>query len=376
MNPYNTVFDVKRLIGRRFADDELQADMKHWPFKVLDKGGKPVIQVESNGRQETFTPEDISSKVLVKMRKIAGAYLGFATENAVITVPAYFNDSQRQATKNAGKSAGLNVLRLINEPTAAAIACGCDKEAQGTKNVLVFDLGGGTFDASLLTIEEGIFEVKATTGNTHLGGVDFDNRLVNHCVQEFKQKHEKNLSTNARALRRLHAACELAKRALSSSAQTSIEIDSLFEGIDFSTSVTRARFEELCEDLFRYVMEALEKVLRDGKIDKQFVDEIVLVGGCTRIPRIRKLVSEFFNGKQPNQYINPEEAVACGAAVQAAILGDDAPAFLNNIVALDICPYSYGVDLYNFYGNRCQSFYQSVGGGPNSTIQEVWTVAF
>jgi heat shock protein 1/8 len=233
MNPHNTVFDAKRLIGRRFGDPEVQADMKHWPFKVLDKGGKPTIAVEYKGEQKTFTPEEISSMVLTKMRETAEAYLGGSTKNAVITVPAYFNDSQRQATKDAGLIAGLNVLRIINEPTAAAIAYGLDKKASGEKNVLIFDLGGGTFDVSLLTIEEGIFEVKATAGDTHLGGEDFDNRLVNHFVQEFKRKHKKDLSTNARALRRLRTACERAKRTLSSSAQTSIEIDSLFEGIDF-----------------------------------------------------------------------------------------------------------------------------------------------
>jgi heat shock 70kDa protein 1/2/6/8 len=344
MNPHNTVFDAKRLIGRRFADAEVQADMKHWPFKVLDKGGKPVIQVEYKGEQKTFTPEEVSSMVLTKMRETAEAYLGAATKNAVITVPAYFNDSQRQATKDAGLIAGLNVLRIINEPTAAAIAYGLDKKTQGEKNVLIFDLGGGTFDVSLLTIEEGIFEVKATAGDTHLGGEDFDNRLVNHFVQEFKRKHKKDLSTNARALRRLRTACERAKRTLSSSAQTSIEIDSLFEGIDFYTSVTRARFEELCQDLFRSTMEPVEKVLRDSKIDKQSVDEIVLVGGSTRIPRIQKLVSDFFNGKEPNKSINPDEAVAYGAAVQAAILTGDTSEKTQDLLLLDVAPLSMGIE--------------------------------
>jgi heat shock 70kDa protein 1/2/6/8 len=344
MNPHNTVFDAKRLIGRRFADAEVQADMKHWPFKVIDKSGKPVIQVEYKGEQKTFTPEEISSMVLTKMRETAEAYLGGHTKNAVITVPAYFNDSQRQATKDAGLIAGLNVLRIINEPTAAAIAYGLDKKGAGEKNVLIFDLGGGTFDVSLLTIEEGIFEVKATAGDTHLGGEDFDNRLVNHFVQEFKRKHKKDLSTNARALRRLRTACERAKRTLSSSAQTSIEIDSLFEGIDFYTSITRARFEELCQDLFRSTMEPVEKVLRDSKIDKQSVDEIVLVGGSTRIPRIQKLVSDFFNGKEPNKSINPDEAVAYGAAVQAAILTGDTSEKTQDLLLLDVAPLSMGIE--------------------------------
>jgi heat shock 70kDa protein 1/2/6/8 len=344
MNPHNTVFDAKRLIGRRFGDAEVQADMKHWPFKVQDKGGKPIISVEYKGETKTFTPEEISSMVLTKMRETAEAYLGGSIKNAVVTVPAYFNDSQRQATKDAGLIAGLNVLRIINEPTAAAIAYGLDKKTSGEKNVLIFDLGGGTFDVSLLTIEEGIFEVKATAGDTHLGGEDFDNRLVNHFVQEFKRKHKKDLSTNARALRRLRTACERAKRTLSSSAQTSIEIDSLFEGIDFYTSITRARFEELCQDLFRSTMEPVEKVLRDAKIDKQSVHEIVLVGGSTRIPRIQKLVSDFFNGKEPNKSINPDEAVAYGAAVQAAILTGDTSEKTQDLLLLDVAPLSMGIE--------------------------------
>jgi len=344
MNPHNTVFDAKRLIGRRFADSEVQADMKHWPFKVVDKDSKPAIVVQYKGESKTFTPEEVSSMVLTKMRETAEAYLGGSIKNAVVTVPAYFNDSQRQATKDAGLIAGLNVLRIINEPTAAAIAYGLDKKTAGEKNVLIFDLGGGTFDVSLLTIEEGIFEVKATAGDTHLGGEDFDNRLVNHFVQEFKRKYKKDLSTNARALRRLRTACERAKRTLSSSAQTSIEIDSLFEGIDFYTSITRARFEELCQDLFRSTMEPVEKVLRDSKIDKQSVHEIVLVGGSTRIPRIQKLVSDFFNGKEPNKSINPDEAVAYGAAVQAAILTGDTSEKTQDLLLLDVAPLSMGIE--------------------------------
>ncbi|EAW23030.1 molecular chaperone Hsp70 [Aspergillus lentulus] len=344
MNPHNTVFDAKRLIGRRFQDAEVQSDMKHWPFKVVEKGGKPIIEVEFKGETKQFTPEEISSMVLTKMRETAEAYLGGTVNNAVITVPAYFNDSQRQATKDAGLIAGLNVLRIINEPTAAAIAYGLDKKAEGERNVLIFDLGGGTFDVSLLTIEEGIFEVKATAGDTHLGGEDFDNRLVNHFVNEFKRKHRKDLTTNARALRRLRTACERAKRTLSSAAQTSIEIDSLFEGIDFYTSITRARFEELCQDLFRSTMEPVERVLRDAKIDKSSVHEIVLVGGSTRIPKIQRLVADFFN-KEANKSINPDEAVAYGAAVQAAILsGDTSSKSTNEILLLDVAPLSLGIE--------------------------------
>jgi len=345
MNPHNTVFDAKRLIGRKFQDAEVQADMKHFPFKVIEKAGKPVTQVEFKGEVKDFTPEEISSMILTKMRETAESYLGGTVNNAVITVPAYFNDSQRQATKDAGLIAGLNVLRIINEPTAAAIAYGLDKKQEGEKNVLIFDLGGGTFDVSLLTIEEGIFEVKSTAGDTHLGGEDFDNRLVNHFSNEFKRKHKKDLSANARALRRLRTACERAKRTLSSSAQTSIEIDSLFEGIDFYTSITRARFEELCQDLFRGTMEPVERTLRDAKIDKSSVHEIVLVGGSTRIPKVQKLVSDFFNGKEPCKSINPDEAVAYGAAVQAAILsGDTSSKSTNEILLLDVAPLSLGIE--------------------------------
>ncbi|KAF5239653.1 hypothetical protein FANTH_9870 [Fusarium anthophilum] len=332
MNPQNTVFDAKRLIGRKFADAEVQADMKHFPFKIVDKGGKPIIEVEFKGETKTFSPEEISAMILTKMRETAESYLGETVNNAVVTVPAYFNDSQRQATKDAGLIAGLNVLRIINEPTAAAIAYGLDKKVEGERNVLIFDLGGGTFDVSLLTIEEGIFEVKSTAGDTHLGGEDFDNRL-------------KDLSTNVRALRRLRTACERAKRTLSSSAQTSIEIDSLFEGIDFYTSITRARFEELCQDLFRSTIQPVDRVLTDAKIDKSLVHEIVLVGGSTRIPRVQKLITDYFNGKEPNKSINPDEAVAYGAAVQAAILsGDTSSKATNEILLLDVAPLSLGIE--------------------------------
>ncbi|CAI5757222.1 unnamed protein product [Candida verbasci] len=345
MNPANTVFDAKRLIGRKFDDPEVLNDVKHFPFKVIDKGGKPNIQVEYKGETKVFTPEEISSMVLGKMKETAEGYLGTKVNDAVVTVPAYFNDSQRQATKDAGLIAGLNVLRIINEPTAAAIAYGLDKkDSKGEHNVLIFDLGGGTFDVSLLAIDEGIFEVKATAGDTHLGGEDFDHRLVNFFIQEFKRKHKKDISGNQRALRRLRTACERAKRTLSSSAQTSIEIDSLYEGIDFYTSITRARFEELCADLFRSTLEPVEKVLKDSKIDKSHVQEIVLVGGSTRIPKVQKLVSDFFNGKELNKSINPDEAVAYGAAVQAAILTGDTSSKTQDILLLDVAPLSLGIE--------------------------------
>ncbi|ODQ44265.1 hypothetical protein PICMEDRAFT_18505 [Pichia membranifaciens NRRL Y-2026] len=344
MNPHNTVFDAKRLIGRKFEDSEVQTDMKHFPFKIVDQGGKPKIQVEYKGETKIFTPEEISSMILTKMRETAEAYLGCKVNDAVVTVPAYFNDSQRQATKDAGSIAGLNVLRIINEPTAAAIAYGLDKKTEGEKNVLIFDLGGGTFDVSLLSIEEGIFEVKATAGDTHLGGEDFDNRLVNHFATDFKRKNKKDLTGNPRAMRRLRTACERAKRTLSSSAQTTIEIDSLFEGIDYYTSVTRARFEELCQDLFRSTLDPVEKVLKDAKLDKSSVDEIVLVGGSTRIPKVQKLVSDYFNGKEPNKSINPDEAVAYGAAVQAAILTGDQSSKTQDLLLLDVTPLSLGIE--------------------------------
>ena len=344
MNPSNTVFDAKRLIGRKFEDSTVQSDMKHWPFDVISDGGKPKIQVDYKGEQKTFFPEEISSMVLVKMKETAEAYLGKQISNAVVTVPAYFNDSQRQATKDAGTISGMNVLRIINEPTAAAIAYGLDKKVGGERNVLIFDLGGGTFDVSILTIEDGIFEVKSTSGDTHLGGEDFDNRMVNHFIQEFKRKHKKDISDNKRAVRRLRTACERAKRTLSSSTNASVEIDSLFEGIDFYTSITRARFEELNADLFRGTMEPVEKSLRDAKLDKAQIHDIVLVGGSTRIPKIQKLLQDFFNGKELNKSINPDEAVAYGAAVQAAILSGDKSEEVQDLLLLDVTPLSLGIE--------------------------------
>jgi len=345
INPSNTIFDAKRLIGRKFTDSTVQSDMKHWPFEVVEIDSKPKLKVEYKNEQKTFTPEEVSSMVLTKMKDTAEAYLGSTVNDAVITVPAYFNDSQRQATKDAGVISGLNVLRIINEPTAAAIAYGLDKKKGAAEcNVLIFDLGGGTFDVSILTIEEGIFEVKSTAGDTHLGGEDFDNRMVDHFVNEFKRKHKKDMKGNKRALRRLRTACERAKRTLSASAQANIEIDSLFEGIDFYTSITRARFEELCSDLFKGTLEPVEKAMRDAKMDKSSINDIVLVGGSTRIPKIQKLLQDFFNGKELNKSINPDEAVAYGAAVQAAILTGDTSEAVSDLLLLDVAPLSLGIE--------------------------------
>uniref|UniRef100_UPI00398E6AF4 heat shock-related 70 kDa protein 2-like n=1 Tax=Pristiophorus japonicus TaxID=55135 RepID=UPI00398E6AF4 len=344
MNPANTVFDAKRLIGRKFDDPMVQIDIKHWPFTVISDGGKPKVQVEYKGEQKSFFAEEISSMVLTKMKEIAEAYLGSPVRNAVITVPAYFNDSQRQATKDAGTIAALNVLRIINEPTAAAIAYGLDKTGSGEHNVLIFDLGGGTFDVSILTIEDGIFEVKSTAGDTHLGGEDFDSRMVNHFIDEFKRKFKKDISQSKRAVRRLRTACERAKRTLSSSTQASLEIDSLHDGIDFYTSVTRARFEELNSDLFRATLEPVEKALQDARIDKSQIQDVVLVGGSTRIPKIQKMLQDLFNGKELNKSINPDEAVAYGAAVQAAILTGDKSENVQDLLLLDVTPLSLGIE--------------------------------
>uniref|UniRef100_A0A672FSU0 Heat shock cognate 71 kDa protein n=1 Tax=Salarias fasciatus TaxID=181472 RepID=A0A672FSU0_SALFA len=315
LNPTNTVFDAKRLIGRRFDEPVVQADMKHWPFKVINDNARPKVQVDYKGETKSFYPEEISSMVLLKMKEVSEGYLGKTVTNAVVTVPAYFNDSQRQATKDAGTISGLNVLRIINEPTAAAIAYGLDKKVGGERNVLIFDLGG-----------------------------DFDNRMVNHFIAEFKRKHKKDISDNKRAVRRLRTACERAKRTLSSSTQASIEIDSLYEGIDFYTSITRARFEELNADLFRGTLEPVEKSLRDAKMDKAQIHDLVLVGGSTRIPKIQKLLQDFFNGKELNKSINPDEAVAYGAAVQAAILSGDKSETVQDLLLLDVTPLSLGIE--------------------------------
>ncbi|PIM94885.1 Heat shock protein 70 [Candidatus Hodgkinia cicadicola] len=345
MNPKNTVFDAKRLIGRRYDDPKIQEDLKHWPFNVVNDCGKPKIRVEHKGEMKTFAPEEISSMVLTKMKETAEAFLGTTVTDAVITVPAYFNDSQRQATKDAGTIAGLNVLRIINEPTAAALAYGLDKKLKGERNVLIFDLGGGTFDVSILTIDEGsLFEVKATAGDTHLGGEDFDNRLVNHLADEFKRKFRKDIRNNPRALRRLRTAAERAKRTLSSSTEANIEIDALHEGIDFYTKVSRARFEELCADLFRSTLQPVEEALNDAKMDKSSIHDVVLVGGSTRIPKIQSLLQNFFNGKSLNLSINPDEAVAYGAAVQAAILSGDQSSAIQDVLLVDVAPLSLGIE--------------------------------
>jgi len=344
MNPENTVNDAKRLIGRKFSDEHVQKDMKLLSYNIIkDSNDKPMIKVNYKGEEKQFSAEEISSMILTKMREIGESFTGKEVKDAVITVPAYFNDSQRQATKDAGAIAGINVLRVINEPTAAAIAYGLDKQKGKETHVLIFDLGGGTFDVSLLSIDDGIFEVKATAGDTHLGGEDFDNRMVQHFQSEFKRKHKKDLSENKRALRRLRTACERAKRNLSSSATTTIELESLFEGIDFNTSMTRARFEDLCSDLFRGCLDPVEKVLKDAKLSKSEVDDIVLVGGSTRIPKVQELLSNFFNGKELNKSINPDEAVAYGAAVQAAVL-TGAEDMNQDLLLLDVAPLSLGLE--------------------------------
>ena len=348
INTGNTVYDAKRLLGRKFSDAVVQADLKHYAFKVIgDKDDKPLIVLE-DGTQ--YYPEQISAMILADLKKTAENYLGTAVSKAVITVPAYFNDGQRQATKDAGRIAGLEVLRIINEPTAAAVAYGLDKNAAasaagaGERNILIFDLGGGTFDVSLLAIDDGVFEVKATAGDTHLGGEDFDSRLVAHFVDEFKRKEKVDMRGNQRALRRLRTACEKAKRTLSSSTTAKIEIDALFDGKDFYSAITRARFEELCADLFRGCLEPVEKVLRDAKMDKGQVHEVVLVGGSTRIPKVQRLLADFFNGKELCKSINQDEAVAYGAAVQAAILSGDKSEALSQILLVDVAPLSIGIE--------------------------------
>jgi heat shock 70kDa protein 1/2/6/8 len=344
-NPKNTVFDAKRLIGRRFNESTVQSDMSHWPFKVFDSAGKPKIEVEFKGETKQFLPEEISAMVLTKMKMTAESYLGHEVKNAVITVPAYFNDSQRAATKDAGAIAGLNVLRIINEPTAAAIAYGLDKIKDGkAHNVLIFDCGGGTHDLSVLTIDDGVFEVRATAGDTHLGGEDFDSLLVDHCATEFQRKTKIDIRSNARALRRLRTACERAKRTLSTATQAAIEIDSLMEGQDLNTTITRAKFEQICDSVFRRTISPLDGLLRDAKMSKNEIDEIVMVGGSTRIPRIRQLVSDYFGGKKLNDSVNPDEAVAYGAAVQAHILSGGQSKKTDDLVLLDVTPLSLGLE--------------------------------
>ena len=345
MNPTNTVYDAKRLIGRDFKDSVIQSEIKTLSYNVVEKNEKPHISVEYKGESKVFSPEEISAMVLTYMKKIADSYLGEEVTDVVITVPAYFNDGQRQATKDAGIIAGLNVLRIINEPTAAAIAYGLDN-CSTEQNVLIFDLGGGTFDVSLLNIDDGIFEVRATAGDTHLGGEDFDNLLMQHFMAEFKRKHRVDISENKRSMRRLKTACEKAKRTLSSSSTANVEIDSLFDGIDFFTSITRAKFESLCMPLFQKCIQPVSKVLQDAGCSKSQVHEIVLVGGSTRIPKIQQLISDFFGGKELNKGVNPDEAVAYGAAVQANILGGDQKEGdkTNDLLLLDVAPLSLGLE--------------------------------
>merc|ERR1712013_942877 len=339
-NPENTVFDAKRMIGRDWADKAVQNDIKFYPFKTIEKSAKPYVQVDTSQGTKTFAPEEISAMVLAKMKETAEAFLGKKVTHAVVTVPAYFNDAQRQATKDAGTIAGLNVMRIINEPTAAAIAYGMDKK-KSEQNILVYDLGGGTFDVSLLTIDNGVFEVVATNGDTHLGGEDFDQRVMQHFIKIFNKKHSKDMSKDKRSLQKLHREVEKTKRALSSTHQARIEIEALFDGVDFSETLTRARFEELNNDLFKNTLGPVKQVLEDSGLKKNQIDEIVLVGGSTRIPKVQQLIKDFFNGKEPNRGINPDEAVAYGAAVQAGILSGEGG---QDLLLLDVTPLTLGIE--------------------------------
>ncbi|KAH7333734.1 heat shock protein 70 [Rhizoctonia solani] len=339
-SPAQTVFDAKRLIGRKYDDSDVKRDMKHWPFKIVNKGGKPMIQVKNKGELKDFTPEEVSAMVLTKMKETAEAYLGHKVTHAVVTVPAYFNDAQRQATKDAGTIAGLTVLRIVNEPTAAAIAYGLDKKG-GETQIIVYDLGGGTFDVSLLSIDDGVFEVLATAGDTHLGGEDFDNRVIEHFIREYKKKTGTDVSKNQRALSKLKKEVEKAKRTLSSQMSTKLEIESFENGNDFSETLTRSKFEELNIDLFRKTMKPVEQVLKDAGVKKEDISDIVLVGGSTRIPKVQQLIKEYF-GKEPSKGINPDEAVAYGAAIQGGILSGEEG--VDDVVLIDVCPLTLGIE--------------------------------
>ncbi|KKA26266.1 hypothetical protein TD95_000026 [Thielaviopsis punctulata] len=341
-NPTNTVFDVKRLIGRKFDEKELQADIKHFPYKVINKDGKPFVKVEYKGAAKTFSPEEVSAMILGKMKEVAEAYLGKTVTHAVVTVPAYFNDAQRQATKDAGTIAGLNILRIVNEPTAAAIAYGLDKTDAGERQIIVYDLGGGTFDVSLLSIESGVFEVLATAGDTHLGGEDFDQRIINHFAKTFNKKNAVDVTKDPKAMGKLKREAEKAKRTLSSQMSTRIEIESLFNGVDFSETLTRAKFEELNMDLFKKTLKPVQQVLDDAKVKRDEIDDIVLVGGSTRIPKVVSLIEEYFSGKKASKGINPDEAVAFGAAVQAGVLSNEEGT--EDIVLMDVNPLTLGIE--------------------------------
>lgn len=340
LNPENTLYDAKRLIGRKYEDPSVQKDKKLWPFSVVPKDDKPFIKLTTG---KVFAPEEISAMILSKMKETAESFLGKEVKNAVVTVPAYFNDAQRQATKDAGVISGLNVLRIVNEPTAAAIAYGLDKKS-GEKNILVFDLGGGTFDVSLLTIDNGVFEVLATSGDTHLGGEDFDNRLIDFFIKKFNKKYSVDIYKDKRAIQKLRREVERGKRALSTQHQVRLEIESLYGSHDLSETLTRARFEELCIDLFKKTLEPVKTVLEDSELKKSEIDEIVLVGGSTRIPKVQSLLKDFFNGKEPNKGVNPDEAVAYGAAVQGGILSGKGGDEVKDLLLLDVTPLTLGIE--------------------------------
>ena len=343
LNPKRTIYSVKRLIGRKYNDKEVQMDKKLLPYDIIDKDGKPYIQVETKGQKKLYSPEEISAMILTKMKTVAENFLGTKVKNAVITVPAYFNDSQRQSTKDAGTIAGLNVLRIINEPTAAAIAYGLDKKDK-ERNILVFDLGGGTFDVSLLTIDSGVFEVVSTNGDTHLGGEDFDHRILDFLLKKIKKQHGKDLKNNKSAIQKLKTEIEKAKRHLSSSLQATLEIDELEQGFDFKDTLSRAKFEELNIDLFKKTMAPVEKVMEDSGFKKSEIAEVVLVGGSTRIPKVQTLIKDYFNGKEPNKGINPDEAVAYGAAVQGGILGGEYSEQTKDLILIDVTPLTLGIE--------------------------------